>query len=98
MSFATCPTDIVHASPADVWSLVADPSLMSTWVDATLTDAPAPPRLVQVGDRLRFGAGPWHRLRVTFEILSVEAQRELAVDVHLPFGVINHEVIMIRGN
>jgi len=89
-SFETCPTDVIHASPERVWELLTDPARLD-WVGVKVVEAPA--RRLTVGDRLVFGPAPG--LRVSWDVLSVEPLRMLELDVKVPFGIRNHEIVVV---
>jgi hypothetical protein len=91
----TCPTDVVHATPARVWELISSPASICSWAEGTLVDGPARP--LQAGDRVVMRSGPCRRFRVEVHVLGLRAQKEIALDVMLPFGVVNHEVIVLRA-
>jgi hypothetical protein len=88
--FDVCPTDVVHAPVERVWPLLIEPSRLH-WVDAKLVSAPA--RALAVGDRLLFRAGPG--LRVSWSVVAVEPEHSLTLDIALPFGVTNHETVVL---
>jgi hypothetical protein len=55
-----------------------------------------PPGPVQQGQRLEFRTREWGMsFRVMFDVLSVEPERSLTLDVHLPLGIVNHEQIVL---
>jgi uncharacterized protein YndB with AHSA1/START domain len=89
-TFETCPTDIVPASREHVWELLTDPARLE-WVGVKLVEAPA--RHLAVGDRLVFGPAPG--LRLSWDVLSVEPLRALELDIKAPFGIRNHEMIVV---
>ena len=89
-SFETCPTDIIHASPGRVWELLTDPARLG-WLGVKVVEAPA--RNLAVGDRLVFGPAPG--LRLSWNVLSVEPPRTLELDVKVPFGIRNHEIVVV---
>lgn len=89
-SFETCPTDTIHASAEYVWELLTDPARLD-WVGVKLVEAPA--RHLAVGDRLVFGPAPG--LRVSWDVLAVEPLRTLELDIKVPFGIRNHEVVVV---
>ena len=89
-SFRTCPTDIVHASPEHVWDLLTDPARLD-WVGVKLVHASE--GKVAVGDRLVFGPAPG--LRLFWDVLAVEPLRTLQLDIKVPFGIRNHEVVVV---
>lgn len=89
-SFATCPTDIVHASRERVWELLTDPARFD-WLGVKLVETPA--RNLAVGDRLVFGPAPG--LRLSWNVLSIEPLRRLELDIKAPFGIRNHEIVVV---
>ena len=88
-----CPTDVVNAPAERIWQLVATPRELTRWSDTTVIDAPD--RELRGGDRLVLGAGLGYRLKVIFHVREAARPRELALDIRLPFGVTNDEVIQI---
>ena len=90
MSILTCPTDVVAAPAERIWALLVDPVALARWTGVTLRSGPGRP--LQAGDRLRLSE--WG-LAVSFDILGLEPHRTFAVDVTLPFGIVNHEVIQL---
>jgi len=95
MGIVTCPTDVVSASAEHVWQLVTDPVSLARWSGSRLRVGPSHPAPLRAGDRLLLGAGPAGLLSVEMEILGTERPTQVRVDVRLPFGVVNHEVIVI---
>ena len=91
MSIITCPTDVVAAPAERIWALLVDPEALARWTGVRLRSGPG--RTLRAGDRLRFSAELG--LPVTFDILGVEPPRTLIVDVTLPLGISNHEVIQL---
>ena len=89
--FATCPTDIVHASPERVWELLTNPARLDGWLGVKLVQASA--RHLAVGDRLVFGPAPG--LRLSWNVLAVVPLRTLELDIKAPFGIRNHEVVVV---
>jgi len=88
-----CPADVVNAPADRVWQLVTTPTELARWTETVLFDAPD--RELRAGDRIVFGAGVAQRLKVIFTIRDVVPPRELSLQVRLPFGVTNDEVIRI---
>jgi hypothetical protein len=88
-----CPTEVVEAPAERIWQLVATPSELARWSDTRLIDAPD--RELRAGDRLVLGAGLGYRMKVIFHVREAVRFRQLAVDIRLPFGVTNDEVIVI---
>jgi len=91
--FTTCPTDIVSAGAERIWTLVTTPEEIAGWTGERLLEAPGRP--LRAGDRIVFMAGPGHLLRVIFEVLEVDRPGTFALDVHLPLGIVNHEVVVL---
>ncbi len=91
-SILACPSDIFSASADHVWNLVARPDRFAAWAEVTLVEGPDRP--VVAGDRFRFRKGPFS---IGFEVVSADPPCELGLDVHLPFGVINREVVRISA-
>jgi uncharacterized protein YndB with AHSA1/START domain len=89
-SFETCPTDIIHASPERIWELLTNPACFG-WLGVRVVEAPA--RTLASGDRLVFGPAPG--LRMSWDVLSVEPLRTLELDVRVPFGIRNHETVVV---
>jgi len=89
-SFETCPTDVVRASPERVWDLLTNPARLD-WLGVKVVEAPA--RDLAVGDRLVFGPAPG--LHMSWDVLSVEPLRALELDVKVPFGIRNHEIVVV---
>lgn len=89
-SFETCPTDVIRATPDRVWELLINPARFG-WVGVKVIDPPA--RNLAVGDRLRFGPAPG--LRLSWTVLSIEPPRRLELDIKVPFGIRNHETVVV---
>ncbi len=93
MSFETCPTDVVRAQRARVWELLTKPELFPLWADSRVAEAPARP--VAAGDRIVLKTGPAHAATVIWDVVAMQPCEELTIDVRLPFGLVNHEVIRL---
>lgn len=89
-SFETCPTDVIHASADRVWDLLTNPARLG-WLGVKVVAAPA--HNLAVGDRLVFGPAPG--LRLSWDVLSVQPLRTLELDVKVPFGIRNHEIVVV---
>jgi uncharacterized protein YndB with AHSA1/START domain len=89
-NFETCPTAIIHASPERVWELLTNPARLD-WLGVKVIQAPA--RDLAVGDRLVFGPAPG--LRLSCDVLSVEPLRTLELDVKVPMGIRNHQIVVV---
>ena len=94
MQISTCPTTSVRAPIETVWGLLTDPTLIARWTGVALRKA-SPPGRVVAGQRIEFWAlARIAGLRVVFDVLVVDqAAHRLALDVHLPLWIVNHEVI-----
>jgi len=93
MSIVTCPTEIVAAPPERVWELLTRPAQLAGWSRAKLLEGPSRP--LETGDVVVLGAGIGHRLKVTIKVKAVEPTRQLTLDVQLPLGAVNHEVVVV---
>jgi len=93
MSIATCPTDVVYAPRERVWERLTRPEQLARWSRAKLREGPSRP--LEAGDFVVLGVGVGHWLRVTIEVKALEPFRQLTLDVHLPLGVVNHEVVVV---
>jgi hypothetical protein len=91
VAIQTCPFEIIFASAQRIWGLLTRSDQLASWSGAKLIDGPT--EALVPGDRVILGPGLG--MRVVFEVRRLEPLRELAVDAHLPFGVVNHEVIVI---
>src|SRR5262245_6056076 len=90
MTTLACPTDVFDAPAARVWELITNPARFEEWADSKpVGDV----REVREGDRVVLKTNVV--FKVVFEFLQMNPPRELALDVRLPFGLINHEVIRI---
>ena len=85
-----CPTDVILAPAERVWRLRTYPNELAQWSGTKLAEGPA--RAVRAGDRLVFRAGT---LQIIFDVLDMQAPRQLTLDIALPFGVTNREQIQI---
>jgi len=85
-----CPTDVVHAPAERVWQLYMDPREFTQWSGTKLVEGPA--RIMQTGDLLVVGAGPF---RIHIEVLEAEAPKYARQHIRMFFGVVNHEQFQI---
>ena len=86
----TCPTDVIRATPEHVWELLTNPACFG-WLGVKVVDAPA--RNLAAGDYLRFGPAPG--LRLSWTVLSIDPLRTLELDVRVPLGIRNHEIVVV---
>ncbi len=93
MSIVTCPTDLVGAPADRIWDLLTLPAELELWSGTRVVDGPR--RRLAAGDDLHLGAGIAYRFRVRFHFVRTESPQELALEIFLPFGVVNHEVVQI---
>jgi hypothetical protein len=98
MPIHTCPTDVFSVTPNRVWDALTIPRELARWMEMRILDGPA--RALEAGDRLVFGVGLSstilsRAIKVYFDIKEVERPTKFALDVSLPLGVVNHEVIQI---
>ena len=91
MAIQTCPTDVIVA-PADlIWAFLTKPEKLALWSGTKLIDGPN--RTLVLGDRVILGLG--FGMRVVIDVLGMEPPQKLVLDAHLPFGVVNHEVVVV---
>ena len=91
MSIIACPTDVVAAPAERIWALLVDASSLARWTDTRLLEGPKRP--LQAGDRVLYATGPG--LRGIFDVREVIPLKTMRVDVAMPFGIVNHEVIQL---
>ena len=87
-----CPTDVILAPVERVWRLVTEPRDLAHWSGTRLVEAPT--RAIRAGDQLVFRAGVF---LITFDVVDLDAPRQLTLDIALPFGVKNREQIQITA-
>jgi uncharacterized protein YndB with AHSA1/START domain len=87
-----CPTDVILAPAERVWHLLTNARELAQWSGTKLVEGPA--RAMRASDRLVFRVGILH---ITFDVLDVQAPRQLTLDVALPFGVKNREQIQVTS-
>ena len=95
MPLHACPTDAFHAAPSRVWDALTLPREMEKWIELRILDGPA--RALEAGDRLVLGGALGRAIKVYFDIKEAECPVRLALDVSLPLGIVNHEVIQITA-
>ena len=92
MPIHTCPTDVLHATPSRVWDALTMPREMEKWMGVRILNGPA--RALKAGDHLVLGVG-LGLIKIYFDIKEAERPAQLTLDVSLPLGIVNHEVIQI---
>jgi uncharacterized protein YndB with AHSA1/START domain len=95
VTVVTCPAGLIRAPADRVWDLLTLPRELETWSGAKVLEGPSRPLVA--GDDLVLGAGLAHRFRVHFHIGRAEPPEELAIEIRLPLGVTNREVIRIAA-
>jgi len=93
MAIQTCPTAMIQASAERVWRLLTTPSELQRWSGAKIVKGPDRP--LAAGDGIVFRAGLGRLIEVRFQVVDLERLRRLALEVYLPFGIVNHEVVVI---
>ena len=93
MAIQTCPTAMVEAPADRVWHLLTTPSELRRWSGLNIVKGPDRP--LAIGDQIVFHAGLFALLEVRFQVMDLERLRRLALEVHFPFGIVNHEVVVI---
>jgi uncharacterized protein YndB with AHSA1/START domain len=84
---------MVQAPAERVWHLLTTPSELQRWSDAKSVNGPDHP--LAAGDQVVFRAGLGSFFEVRCQVIDLERSRRLAFEVHLPFGIVNHEVVVI---
>jgi hypothetical protein len=93
MAIQTCPTAIFQAPADRVWHLLTTPSELQHWTGLKIVTGPDRP--LATGDQIVFHAGLGALLELRFQVMDLERLRRLALEVHFPFGIVNHEVVVI---
>jgi uncharacterized protein YndB with AHSA1/START domain len=83
-----CPTEVIHAPMQRIWHLVTDPRQLAQWSRAKLDEGPD--CLARAGDRFTLSK---RGMRIDFQVLDADRLQRLVLDIHLPFGIVNHEQI-----
>jgi uncharacterized protein YndB with AHSA1/START domain len=90
-----CPTDVFRATPARVWDALTLPREMEKWMGAMVLEGPD--RALEAGDRLVLGVALGSRIKAYFDIKEAERPNKFTLDIDLPLGIVNHEVIQISA-
>jgi uncharacterized protein YndB with AHSA1/START domain len=93
MAIQACPSDVIHASADRIWDALTIPSQLETWVEARVLDGRS--GSLVAGDHLVLAAGPGGMFKIYFDVIEAERPTALTLDIGLPLGVRNHEVIRI---
>jgi polyketide cyclase/dehydrase/lipid transport protein len=92
-----CPTDIVAASADALWELLTRPENYDRWTGADLVSV-SPLGHAQRGQRIDFRIRALGRTwPVRFEVGTVRDREELELDVFMPLGIVNHELVVLSG-
>jgi hypothetical protein len=94
VNILVCPTDVVRAPIEVVWRTLTEG--YAEWVDGEVA-AVEPPGPAAPGQSIEILArGFGRRFRVRMEMGAVDAARHrLPVDVYLPLGIVNHELVTL---
>ena len=93
MGIQTCPTATIQAPVERVWRLLTTPIGLQRWSGAKIVKGPDRP--LARGDEIVFRAGLGRLMEVRFQVIDLEPVRRLVFEVQLPFGIVNHEVVVI---
>jgi hypothetical protein len=85
---------VQNQAPASrVWHLLTTPIELQRWSGIKIVKGPDRP--LATGDQIVFRAGLGPVLEVRFQVMELERLHRLALDVYFPFGIVNHEVVVI---
>lgn len=93
MSIHTCPTAMFHAPGERVWRLLTTLDEWQRWSRERIVKGPDRP--LAAGDQFELGVGFGHLVRIHFAVLDLEPLRRLTLDIHMPLGIVNREVVII---
>ena len=95
MTIVACPTAVVDASRDAVWRLLTDPEHYERWAEAELVSV-QPRGHARPGQRIDFRVRALGRSwPVRFDVTGVREFETFAFDVLMPFGIVNHEVVVL---
>jgi uncharacterized protein YndB with AHSA1/START domain len=95
MGLIVCPTTVIAAPAETVWRLLTQTENYDRWAGVELVRA-SQPGDVREGQVLDFETRAFGRTwRVRFDVGRVEPPRSLELTIHLPFGTINHEHVVL---
>lgn len=87
-----CPTEVIHAPVQHVWRLLTDPCQLAQWSGAEPDKGPE--GALRAGDRFILRK---RGMRLRFLVLDVNPLQDLRLDIHLPFGIVNHEQVQLTA-
>lgn len=93
MAIQTCPSVIIQAPIERVWRFLVTLSEWHRWADAKIVKGPGRP--LAVGDAVVFRAGPCDMFEGRFSVVDLEPLRRVTLEMQLPFGIVNHEVVVL---
>lgn len=85
-----CPTEVIQAPVRRIWHLLADPRQLAQWSGAKLDEGPQRP--VRAGDRFILKK---RGMRIRFLVVDAQPLQHLNLDVQLPLGIVNHELVQL---
>ena len=91
----SCPTDVIRARAERIWDLFTHTQDVERWTGMRLVGSH---RVLAKGDRILFSPGFGLErlgLKMRWDILEMVPPRQLTMDVKLPLGMTNHEVVVI---
>jgi hypothetical protein len=93
-TYSACPTEIIDAPIAAVWTLLTDLAGWGTFFDVRVNHV-EPTGPAAVGQRMQGESGPrMLHLGVAFEFTRIDAvEHKLDMRVQLPFGITVHEAL-----
>jgi len=95
MTVIACPSDVIAASPDSVWELLTRSEHYEGWTGAELVNV-IPSAPAQPGQRIDFRVRALGRMwPVRFEVGGLRDREALELNVFMPLGIVNHEVIVL---
>jgi uncharacterized protein YndB with AHSA1/START domain len=79
---------MVQAPAERVWHLLTTPAELQRWSGLKIVKGPDRP--LTAGDQIAFRGG-----LIRLRVMDLEPLRRLELEVHFPFGIVNHEVFVI---
>jgi uncharacterized protein YndB with AHSA1/START domain len=90
LTMEVCPSEIIQAPVQRIWHLLADPRQLAQWSGAKLDEGPQRP--VREGDRFILRK---RGRRIRCQVLDAKPLQQLSLDVQLPLGIVNHELVQL---